>query len=136
MDIESGSENQLIHSIFLPIGQFPTQCLYQQQVTLENTFLAAPSNHQPSILLTLIKDTLLLSDPNLPQVQPHAALNFNFDLKFEVLHQVSKNIFSPKIGIRLFYDEQKSFFVYSPHLAVIEAWVCCLSKKLNQKGFH
>lgn len=45
-------------------------------------------------------------------------------------------MFSSKIGIKLFYDEQNSFSFYSPHLNVIEAWIFCLSKKINQKGFH
>lgn len=34
MDIELSTENQQIQGIFLPINQFPTHCLYQQQVTL------------------------------------------------------------------------------------------------------
>lgn len=97
----------------------------------------------PSHMLTLINNTILLSDACTMAVQPHSAIECTFDLKFEVIYKtqvtpssIQKNIFSPKLGIRLFTDEQKSVSFYSPSLATIEAWICCLSKKINQKGFH
>lgn len=87
MDIEFSSPAMPSHPIFKGIEQFPISELYQQQVTLENSFLASPQHQQSSILLTLINNTLLISDPNAVQVQPHAAVNFSFDLKFEVIYQ-------------------------------------------------
>jgi hypothetical protein len=37
-------------------------------------------------MLTLINNTLLLSNPLNPRIEPFAALNLSFDLKFEVIH--------------------------------------------------
>jgi len=49
---------------------------------------------------------------------------------------VPQNVTSRKLGLKLFYDSLRSFTFYSVNLAVVEAWVLVLSKKLNQKGFH
>ena len=87
MDIEFCVPQQPHSSIFKPIEEFPISELYQEPVTLENSFSATPQDADQSILLTLINNTLLLSNPSSEQVTPFAALNFNFDLKFEVIFQ-------------------------------------------------
>jgi len=43
---------------------------------------------------------------------------------------------STKIGIKLFYDNEKEFSFYSNNPNIIESWSGLLAKKLNQKGFH
>lgn len=87
MDIELSTVSSLASTVFRPIDEFPTSQLYQQQVTIETSFFASPQHHQSSLLLTLIDNTLLLSDPNAQQVQPHSAVTLDFDLKFEVIYQ-------------------------------------------------
>ena len=87
MDIEFCVPEMPHNSLFQPIEEFPVAELYQQSVSLENTFTASTDQTNPSILLTLINDTLLLSNPTSSQVTPYAAINFNFDLKFEVIFQ-------------------------------------------------
>ena len=82
MDIEYTHQQLPSNHLFKPIEEFPIEDLYQQPVALENTFTSTPNTQEPSILLTLINNTLLLSDPNSQTVTPHAAINFNFDLKF------------------------------------------------------
>jgi hypothetical protein len=89
MDIENTTAQAPQHCLFEPIHQFPCYTLFQQPVSLENTFTDSPQQDHPCTLLTLINDTLLLSDPNSSQVTPYAALNFSFDLKFEVLYQTN-----------------------------------------------
>ena len=87
MDIEFCVPQLPHNSLFRPIEEFPVLELYQQTVTLENSFNATPQQPQSSILLTLIGNTLLLSNPLAEEVVPFAAVNFNFDLKFEVIYQ-------------------------------------------------
>ena len=82
MDIEFCIPQLPHNSLFSPIEEFPVLELYQQPVTLENSFMATSQHTQPSILLTLIGNTLLLSNPSSNEVTPYAAVNFNFDLKF------------------------------------------------------
>jgi hypothetical protein len=87
MDIEVAPENPSWQTVFTPIHQFPIASLYQQQIALENSFSTQPHLPHPNVLLTLIDHTILLSNPQQYQVQPFAALQFNFDLKFEVIYQ-------------------------------------------------
>lgn len=82
MDIEFCIPQLPQDSIFKGIEEFPIPELYQEAVVLENTFAASPQQTHPSILLTLINNTLLLSNPDSPQVTPHAAVTLDFDLKF------------------------------------------------------
>ena len=88
------------------------------------------------MLLTLIDDTLLLSDPAQCPLQPSAALPLTFDLKFATLTQNSSEKYPHKIGFTLFYDQQRQFSFYCLDLAAAEAWSYCLSRRLNQQGFH
>jgi RIO-like serine/threonine protein kinase len=104
MDIEFSEISVPSCGFFKPISEFPVSTLYQEQITLENTFASQVDSYHCDILLTLIGKTLLLSNPLHHHIQPFAALDFNFDTKFEVIHQQSKNIFSKKIGIKLFRD--------------------------------
>lgn len=78
----------------------------------------------------------MISDPLGPQIQPFAAAELGFDSKFEVIYEQQKNIFSKKIGIRIFCEQGGSFEFYSAHSYVIEAWTICLARLINQKGFH
>lgn len=87
MDIEFAPENAGWPTVFTPIHQFPIDKLYQQQIALENSFTSLPHLPHPNLLLTLIDNTILLSNPHQYHLQPFAALHFNFDLKFEVIYQ-------------------------------------------------
>jgi hypothetical protein len=82
MDIEFTNITFPPQSIFKPIEDFPVSQLYQQQITLENSFSETPLTSQSSILLTFINNTLLLSNPQAIPVQPFAAVNLDFDIKF------------------------------------------------------
>ena len=64
MDIEFCVPELPYASLFQPIEAFPIAELYQKSVDLENEFTAAPNQPRASILLTLIDNTLLLSDPH------------------------------------------------------------------------
>lgn len=136
MDIEFSEISSPSSGFFKPISYFPVSSLYQEQITLENTFSSQEGSYHCDILLTLINKTLLLSNPLHAHIQPFAAMDLDFDTKFEVLHQQPKNIFSKKIGIRLFRDESTKFEIYSCHAYIVESWIFCLSKLINQKGFH
>jgi hypothetical protein len=70
------------NTLFAPISNFPISQLYQQPVVLENAFTSSAQSSHSDVLLTLIGNTLLLSDPNCAAVTPHGAVNFDFDLKF------------------------------------------------------
>lgn len=104
MDIEFSEISAPSSSFFKPICNFPVSSLYQEQITLENTFASQTGAYHCDILLTLINKTLLLSNPLHAHIQPFAALELDFDTKFEVIYQQSKNIFSKKIGVKLFRD--------------------------------
>ena len=82
MDIEHSVNTTKIFKIFTPIAAFSISNLYQQQITLENTFASPISINSHDILLTLINNTLLISNPMEIQIQPIAAINLTFDVKF------------------------------------------------------
>ena len=82
MDIEYTLSPSKPFKIFSLIAEFPVSSLYQQQITLENTFTSQKNTPQPDILLTLINNTLLISNPFDYQIQPYAALDLAFDIKF------------------------------------------------------
>jgi hypothetical protein len=82
MDIEFSQEQVGWEQVFQPIANFAISGLYQRQITLENTFTHSLQQSTHDVLLTLIDNTLLLSNPQLYQVQPYAALLLDFDLKF------------------------------------------------------
>jgi hypothetical protein len=73
MDIEFAQNQLKWEGVFRSIDQFDVTHLYEQEVTLENNFMEKIEDSHNGILLTLIRDTLLLSDPNAAQVQPIAA---------------------------------------------------------------
>lgn len=135
MDLELSPEVSALPCLFAPIDQFSPSVLYQQPIQLENSFSLTPNNPQPHFLLTLIGNTLLLSPLAAQRLEPTGGLLFSFDLKFEVIYQVEKNVRSPKRGIRLFYEQTKTMSLFASP-AVIEAWNICLSQQLNQLGFH
>lgn len=82
MDIEFSENNTMPSSFFQPIASFAVSDLYQQQITLENTFSSQANSYHYDILLTLINKTLLISNPQHSYIQPYAAIEFNFDVKF------------------------------------------------------
>jgi hypothetical protein len=108
MDIEFKEVGADWDALFIPIGSFPVGELYTQEIALENTFSIDPTRPHREVLLTLVDNTLLLSDPQHLQVQPYAALELDFDLKFEVLREPSSPpsqcMSAPAVGFRLFYD--------------------------------
>ena len=108
MDIEFKEEGSGWDALFIPIGSFPVGELYSQQIALENTFSIDPARPHREVLLTLVDNTLLLSDPQHLQVQPYAGLELDFDLKFEVLREASgpesQCMSAGAVGFRLFYD--------------------------------
>ena len=113
MDIHSIQEQPRMPSIFLPVEHIDVSALYQRPIAYEQLAHSHPSLIHPDCLLTLIDDHLLISDPHTLPLQPAAALPLSFDLKFEVVRQHPTEITSTKIGIRLFYDENRSFTFYS-----------------------
>ena len=136
MDIEYTLSPSKPFKIFSLIAEFPVSSLYQQQITLENTFTSQKNTPQHDILLTLINNTLLISNPFDYQIQPYAALDLAFDIKFQIIYEVAKNVVSRKIGIRIYGTDKESFEFFSNENYIIETWVVYLSKKINQKGFH
>jgi hypothetical protein len=82
MDIEFSEKTPSSSRFFKPIGDFPISSLYQEQITLENTFASESNSYSYDILLTLIGKTLLISNPLQSHIQPFAAIEFDFDVKF------------------------------------------------------
>lgn len=82
MDIEFNTIPHNSSQLFTPISFFPATLLYQQQITLENVFASTLNNNQNDILLTLIDRTLLISNALDCQIQPYAAVELSFDVKF------------------------------------------------------
>jgi hypothetical protein len=113
MDIEMSTTPVLDSSIFTSISGFNTFQLYQQQVALESSFFASPHHTHQSLMLTLIDNTLLLSDPNAELVQPHSAVALNFDLKFEVLYQTQ--VLFPSFRKMFFPQKLDSAFSTTPN---------------------
>ena len=82
MDLEHSPNTSNFFNIFIPIQAFNATDLYHQQITIENTFQSNININNHDILLTLINNTLLLSNPNDLQIQPKAAINLTLDVKF------------------------------------------------------